>query len=303
VNSPPVRASFPIVLTAASTLLFESWCRADSNVVISSFANPEYTQRKYGGEKIQAETYVVMQGHYFEAPTVDHSIDRMPFRRIMDFFAPELARREYWPAKGMADADLLIVVHWGTTTRQESADEMRARTSAMTDMSPTEHPDLIAQKQMGDAGGLGALLQSANLSAQQYNIDSLELLTDIERTDLGNASTAQLLGYTRELRKLSNTMGISTTESMLKSDLTSDRYFIILKAYDLRAKPGAGRPFPTVWTLHLNMRSPGINFRSALDRMSAAAPEYFGRATDSVQTVPPHLKATKVEVGAPVIVK
>jgi hypothetical protein len=90
-------------------------CLADPRVVVSATANAEYTQRKFGGEKTTPESYVVMQGHYFEASIVDHSIDRMPFRRIAEIFAPELARRQYWPAKDAKDADLLIVVHWGTT--------------------------------------------------------------------------------------------------------------------------------------------------------------------------------------------
>lgn len=281
-------------------------CFADPSVVVSAFANPEYTKGKYEGEKIRAESYVVMQGQFFENATVDNSIDRMPFRRIMDFFAPELARRQYWPAKNAADADLLLVVHWGTTSRQVSSDEMRARESKVTDMS--ENGDVLAHNHMLEQAGatnqdaMGIWLSSYDPIAHQRQLDVLDLVVDQARTDYGMANNAQLLGYTKELRKLSLGFVNSSTETTLRSDMVSERYFIILKAYDLHQKIPPGGKRQSVWTLHLNMRSPGTNFRAALDRMSSTAVDYFGRETAAVTTVRPHERQGKVEVGTPVIV-
>jgi hypothetical protein len=279
---------------------------ADPNVVVSAFANPEYTKEKYEGEKIRAESYVVMQGQYFENTTVDNSIDRMPFRRILDIFAPELARRQYWPAKNSADADLLIVVHWGTTSRQVSSDEMRARESKVTDMSENGdvlvHNNLLAQAGATNQDAMGIALSAYDPIAYQRQLDVLDQVVDQVRTDYGMANNAQLLGYTKELRKLSVGFVNSTSETMLRSDMASERYFIILKAYDLHQKIAPGGKRQSVWTLHLNMRSPGTNFRAALDRMSATAVDYFGRGTDQVTTVRPHEREGHVEVGTPVIV-
>ena len=43
-----------------------------------------------------------------------------------------------------------------------------------------------------------------------------------------------------------------------------------------------------VLTLHLNIRSPGQNFTTALAHMGNVAVDYFGRNTDSVETARPH---------------
>ncbi|MEO6569504.1 MAG: hypothetical protein ABIO94_12130 [Opitutaceae bacterium] len=277
-------------------------CHADPNVVVSAFANPEYTKRKYGGEKPLRETYVVMQGKYFEAPIVDRSIDRMPFQQILGFFAPELARREYWPAKTASEADLLIVVHWGTTSREVSSAEMLGRDSPVSDTS--NHPDVLIQdlavRQM--PAEMGFIFSVADPAGAQRRQDHLEVVTDQVSADLAHASSAQLLGYTRDLRRLSSSLAVTTEEISLRAHLTSERYFVILKAYDLRQKPEPGMARRAVWTLHLNMRSPGTNFRIALDRMSVASADYVGRGTEEVTTVSPPHRDARVEVGTPVVI-
>lgn len=302
-----MRTSFPIVLTAFSLLATAVLCRADSNVVISAFASPEYTRRKYEGERIKPEKYVVMQGQYFEGATVDRSIERMPFRRILDFFAPELARCEYWPAPNLREADLLVVVHWGTTVRMPLTTEMRAQSTTVTDTSMNvdviARNALIQQYSFGDQAGIGAWMNAADPALQQLTLDNIEVVTEQVRTEFGMATNAQLLGYTGTLRKLNTTLNIDPLEITLKSDMSSERYFVILRAYDLHEKVPPGKPRTAVWTLHLNMRSPGMNFSRALDRMSATATKYFGRASDGVVTIAPRLREGKVEVGTPVVIE
>lgn len=87
---------------------------AEPLVTVVASARPEYTQHKYDGGKALAETYVVKPGQFFGGNIADGSLDHMPFRRVAAALAPELARRQYRPAKDAKDADLLIVVHWGT---------------------------------------------------------------------------------------------------------------------------------------------------------------------------------------------
>jgi hypothetical protein len=78
------------------------------------------------------------------------------------------------------------------------------------------------------------------------------------------------------------------------------RYFIILRAYDLHAATPAARS-RAVWTLHLNISSPGNNFDTAIDRMCVAAVNYVGRSTDEVETVRQPVREGKVEIGPLVI--
>ena len=68
------------------------WALADRHVAVVSRATPEYTQRKFGDGKPQPESYVFMQGRYFDGVRADCSIEKMSFREIAGFLAPELAR-------------------------------------------------------------------------------------------------------------------------------------------------------------------------------------------------------------------
>src|SRR5512142_3076462 len=81
-------------------------CYADHNVTVTATAIPEYVQHKYGGGKTTPETYVLKAGRIADR-------DRVSCRVVAEALAPELARREYWPAKDIAHADLGIVVQWG----------------------------------------------------------------------------------------------------------------------------------------------------------------------------------------------
>jgi hypothetical protein len=278
-------------------------CFADPSVIVSATASPEYTQRKYDGAKTTAESYVVMQGHYFEGGIVDRSIERMPFRRIAEIFAPELARRQYWPAKDAKDADLLIVVHWGTTVPQISTMEMMAHISPLPDLSAIRAEKQVrletAYANPNDVVS-GLLAEHMNEDARLLQFENLEQLSDQIANDYSMASSAQLLGYTRTLRKYGARIVSSAEEYSLRLDLTQMRYFIILRAYDLHASTPATRN-RAVWTLHLNVSSPGNNFNTAVDRMSVAAVSYVGRSTEEVETVRQPLREGKVEIGPLVI--
>ena len=271
---------------------------ADSSVIVSATANADYTQRKYGGEKTTPESYVVMQGHYFEGGIVDGSIDRMPFRHIAEIFAPELARRKYWPAKDPKEADLLIVVHWGTTTPQLSTVQMMARTSALPDVSVArENKQITTDTAAGNGDFISGLMaEGSHEDTKLLQMEALNQLSDQVTNDLSSANAAQLLGYTRNLRQFGRRMMSSAEEETLRLDLHQMRYFIILKAYDLHAPTPAQRG-RAVWTLHLNMSSPGNNFHTALARMSVAAADFAGRTTDEVQTVRTPVREGHVEIG------
>jgi hypothetical protein len=125
------------------------------------------------------------------------------------------------------------------------------------------------------------------------NMAALEQDTNNMSNQASNARILQLLGYTRFLR---NPAMLSAEAGSLASDLCQERYFIILRAYDLHAPTAAGRS-RAIWTVWLNMSSPGNNFQTALDRMSAVAADYVGRTTDRVETVRPPPREGKVEIG------
>ena len=272
---------------------------ADNRVVVSATADASYTEKKYGEGKTKRETYVVMKGHYFAGTTIDGSIDKMTFRGILDYLAPKLALQQFLPAQKGESPDLLLVIHWGTTAPKTSSLEMMARTSAVTD---TSNSVTTISQQLREATGtttpFDALGSESDLVAR---FDQLEQLTGEMGAESATANIAQLLGYTKTLRTLQHDINPGETERTLKFDMAHERYFIIVKAYDLHVST-RGRSARAIWTLHLNMSSAGNNFRMAMAEMSAASVDYVGRSSIDVQTVRPKQREGHVDIGEAIIV-
>ena len=89
-------------------------CLADQIVTVNAAASPGYTQHKFGAGKTTPETYVVKAGQFVAGEMANDSLNGTPFRRVVEALAPELARRQYLPARNPKDADLLIVMNWGS---------------------------------------------------------------------------------------------------------------------------------------------------------------------------------------------
>lgn len=302
----PLRITALLAVTIMAFWLAGCAGLGDPNVVVSSTAAPAYTKEKFAGAP-KLETYVFMPGLYFSGATVDRSLDLMPFRSLAEQLAPELAKQNYLPAKDLASADLLIVVHWGVTTPKTNVDELLGRST--THFDPQVGTQGPFQQQMVKETPLPENSQIAdyeenysghnNDAIRSMEMDELERRTQELGGDLGNSAT-HLLGYTRHLQRMAQSAFASTEEETLRVDLRSERYFVVLRAYDLR-KMQNKRP-RIAWTLHLNMRSPGQNFRHAMVAMSNVAVNYFGRETSSVETSLPGLRQGEVTIGEITIV-
>jgi hypothetical protein len=291
--SPPLH--FRRIGAACAVAAFACCALADSRVALTASADPAYTQRKYGGDEPRAETYVFMQGRYYEGHTVDRSIERMPFRRIAEYLAPQLARQQYLPASDVKFADLVIVVHWGTTLPVLSIKEMTARTSSATDTSASAMT-LTNQALAAGSDGANPLLSLSDNEQTQLQLDRQEQVADAAGAEMTRADNVALLGYTDELFRMRRDFVTSAAEQSLRHDLTSERYFIILKAYDLRSS--SRRP---IWTMNVNASSPGNNFRQAMDRMSVATVQYVGRSTSEVRSIRPDVREGQVKMPPLVI--
>jgi hypothetical protein len=299
-NPSRLRVALTLVSLVASAF-FASGCAtlANSDVTVTSSAAPDYTRAKFGQEQPRAETYVFMVGRYFEGTTLDHSLDRLTFRKLAESMAQELALKQYFPAKDINSADLLVVIYWGATKphvtvdddRAQSAPQLNSNLPTHTYDSSNETPLLVGSDQkIADFYG-----NVTSESDMRVGFDQTDRTTDSFGADFDNANNIALLGYGRHLRAMAMQPSQSTTEATLRSDLTTERYFVILRAIDLHSfKNGKPR---VVWTLHLNMRSPGHNFPEAVNLMGNVAVNFFGRESDGVVNVPPKLREGKVELG------
>ncbi|HEY4249166.1 MAG TPA: hypothetical protein VGM64_20245 [Lacunisphaera sp.] len=286
----------------ALLILGFSQALADNHVTVNAWASPEYVSRKDAGGASRQETYVFAAGRFFGGSRVDHSIDRLPFRKIAEFLAPELARRNYVPTPRVDTADLLLIVHWGTTAPRITLDQTRGT----TDFSIDHAEERAIQQQFNEtmAGGdaqVAALFSTGSDIDAKTSFEQSERLTDDLDSDLRAGNNAQLLGYTQDMRRFEKNAFQTVQEATLRANLEEERYFIIIKAYDFHEKKSPGQRQRPVWTLYLNMRSPGQNFKTAMTRMSAVAVDYFGRASDGIKVGRPTDREGTVNLGPLII--
>jgi hypothetical protein len=291
----PENRSRACILFLGMTLTLSVSTFGVERVAVSANAEINYTQRKFDGPKVLPESYVLMEGTQVRGDTADRSIDHLPFRRIAEQLAPELARQQFWPAPDAASADLLIVVHWGTTSVRPTMAEMKGVTTFYVD-EPLEKK-LEQLQTIGNDPIVSAWAGMSSEFDRKLAFDQLERATGLQELAAEQARTARMLGYTQTLDQLVERSFSSDEEVGLRADMGGERYFIILRAYDLKAPLASGEKRRAVWTTHLNMRSPGRNFKTALAVMGHAGKEFFGRTTGTVQTVRARLPEGRVLLG------
>ena len=291
-----MRSRCPLFLLS---LLLCSPAFADKHVAAVGKATPSYLERRMVNGELRRETYVFMAGDRFDGAIRDGSFERTSFREIAEYLAPKLTQQNYWPTANIKEADLLIAVHWGVTQPQTSLNDMTGRTTLGPDLTSKSELFTDSQALADVQGALGGEL--GNLNALEQRMYQLDDIVDNDQQSFIGAGTARLLGYTETLNKLGREPNFTTKQYTLEHDLHTERYFIIVRAYDLHAEPREARSRP-VWTLHLNISSPGNNFKTAMASMSEAGAALFGHNTDGVTTVIPHVPKGHVEMHDLIIV-
>lgn len=276
--SPPRLIGATLVLLTAGSAL-----RADKHVVVIARADPEYVQTRITEEgRPRSETYVFMQGHHYPGETVDRTMERMTFREIVGFLAPELARRQYLPGTSATAADLLLIVHWGTTRPRVGIREMTAQLTTEVDrdrlmVETMKEFGMQVDIESNFSGLPDSLVMPLGTDFNQdQEFERLDRMTDELNQQFRRGDNVTLLGYADDLHRLGKRAWTGEIERSLRHDLNTERYFVVIRAYDLKGRTPSVPKNRPVWTMHLNISSPGNNFRTAMNRMSVAAARYAG---------------------------
>jgi hypothetical protein len=284
--------SLPRLIGAVALLLAAATARADKHVVVIARAAPDYVQARTGADgRPRPESYVFMEGKHYPGQTVDRTMERTTFREIVGTLAPELARRQYFPGRTPAESDLLLIVHWGTTRPKIGIREMTAQPTTEVDrdrlMVETMKEFGMQVEVESNFSGLpdSLTLPDGHEFSQEQEFDRLDQLTDELGQQMRRGDNVTLLGYADDLHRLGKRAWTGELERSLRHDLNTERYFVIVRAYDLKGRvPSVPKNRP-VWTMHLNISSPGNNFHTAMARMSVAAARFAGDNTGEPETV------------------
>ena len=256
---------FPLLYIAVAAGL---GARQNESVAISAMATPTYVRPTAADGKPQPESYVFSEGKFIGSPTVDVGQGRVTFADITKLLAPDLAKQNYFPATQVPTADILLMVHWGTTTT--FVDPMRDIQMERTNEALSDYSANADSAGNADPGALNAAI------ADQKNASGSALGAI--------ARNAALLGYQPTLAKEQGKIFSSAEEQTMNEELNEERYFIILIAYDFQAMQKEHKT-RRLWTTRLSVRSPGNKFTEALPMLARAGGDVFGRQIDGLVRV------------------
>lgn len=258
---------------------------ADELMVVSATAAPDYMRTAPGQSQPRAETYVFTPGRHFSGAARDASEEKSTFEALTLILARGLVAQRYFPVKDPAQADLVIVVHWGTTLTYE--DPIAQETLANMSSALAAYQASIAETGMADSGALNEALSNQEHAAAQR--------------DVFVQTNAALLGYKRSLTKEEQRSLASEEEKTMRSELGEPRYFVVLMAYDYRTFR-TEKKARLRWVTRVSVRSPGNNYAQILPSLVLTASDYFGQQRDEINRVPARVPDGTVKLGDPHVV-
>lgn len=249
-------------------------------VTISSTAAPPYIRSKDANGHAINSTYIVAEGKHFESNTVDKRMSKTTLPDVLKLLAPGLTKQHYIPAPVPADADIIIVIHWGSTVVYEdplSSTQDQARQAALE-----KYKDSYDKNGIADPGELNEL--ASNSEGAENSRDAA-----IYRN-------AMLLGYAPTLEKLHRAPGmLREEERRLRDELNEERYFIVLMAYDYKAFKQKDPKL--LWVTRMSVRSAGTNFTEALPMLSEAGARVYGQQLNGLKQARSDVKEGHVTIG------
>ncbi|MGY8696822.1 MAG: hypothetical protein ACKVGW_21815 [Verrucomicrobiia bacterium] len=179
-------------LILAPFLASNSYAAKVARVFIDSEASVSYNEKKESDNGASYETYVFIKGNFYGGDISDKSLRNVTFEDVIGTVGESMKQRNFYPSASADQGDLLVVVHYGSTSVPQDLAELFG-----TEMDDPYFDDLKRLSEFGHKNQPG----------------------------MNNSK----LGIGRALdRKNINT----TEEFDLRVELEDERYFIILMAYD-----------------------------------------------------------------------
>jgi hypothetical protein len=256
----------------------------DEPVAVFSQVYNGYARTRLADKSFAPEKYVFGEGELITRLVKDASVDKLSFSRVASAVAVPLAHLNYHPALKADEAQLLILVFWGSTqgSRGDSSGAIDQFATASAAYSASRPPsEMSATASMHpSSGGSAEGAQVAGSNDSEYD-SALWLMSmqndDRDRLDERNA---RILGYEDALERARFTSHMAMGQDVL-SEISNNRYFVVLQAYDFKTARKEKKLKP-LWTTRISIDETG-DFVVALDSMLTNAARFFGQASDGLQ--------------------
>ena len=290
IDSKPFRAAmrFAIATAATSFIAGTTFAVKTARVFIDSEASNTYNEVKENDGEAKYETYVFIKGNFYDSDFADKSLRTASFEEVATTLAENMKQRNYYPSSSPSEGDLLIVVHYGTTSVEPDLEEL-----FMLDST-----DPYAQEETGLGGFYSEGSEEEPGFSEVYSDDFVDLA---DLSDFGANNTAQYQQTMRNNRlgisKALNRKNITSTEEFdLRVEMQDERYFIILMAYDYE-KLRSENERELLWTTRFSVPSIGTNFEDAYPALARAASAYYGTSLEKYAKTSTHFGTGTVDIG------
>jgi len=279
IESKSFRAAMRFAIATAATFFIAGtiFAAKTARVFIDSEASTTYNEVKENDGGAKYETYVFIKGNFYVGDFDDKSLRTASFEEVAATLAENMKQRNFYPSSSPSEGDLLIVVHYGTTSVEPDLEEL-----FMLDST-----DPYAQGESDDTG-----------YSEVYSDDFVDL-ADLNDLDANNTAQHRQtmrnnsLGITKAL----NRRNITTTEEFdLRVEMQDERYFIILMAYDYE-KLRSENERELLWTTRFSVPSIGTNFEDAYPALARAASAYYGTSLEKYAKTSTHFGTGTVDIG------
>ncbi len=284
-----MKSFLPLSVAITLGLLAAAPCAPAANdaVVTSVFSSVSngYERQKLPDGSYKREYYALANGQYARGAAANPSIDGVPFPTIAGLVAKHLATQNYFLAQDSKSADILLVIHWGTTIpyndtiTQNSLDHsmaaMNEANSAMKAAKASADSTTTSQTEKASTASVAA-------SARDQMEDSVMELQAVNGMRMkADERNARLLGYSKEINNkddASRFAGGGAHFDDLIQDIEEERYYIVVSAYDFHAATQEGKR-KLLWATRVSIRAQGNRFDERLKTMVANAGQHFGQET------------------------
>jgi len=250
-----------------------------------------YARTRLPDKSFKPEAYTFGEGGCWSRPVKDAALEEMKFLRVAQAVAAPLAHLNYRPARNSAEAELLILVFWGSTEGSRDNDPSQSTDRAASAMGLYNNLKPVDPKTP----------QSTEADVAQASLDSAlwQLSLANEERDRLDDRNARILGYSDVVDRARSAAHMSFARDIL-AEVGDNRYYVVLQAYDFKTAAKEKKLKP-LWTARISMVEAGHDFARSLDTMLRTAAPYLGQDSDGLNryVVP----EGRVEIGPAKVVE